>query len=153
MVQIDEAQIGRRKYNRGRWTPETWVLGMIDEDENIRVMICERRDMGTLEPPIIDHVAPGSRIHTDGWPAYRDLDCLSYYHRVVNHKKEFVAADGSHTQKIERVWRDMRHQKFSAGGIRRHDIAEHLIEYMWRRECLKKNWDPFARLVTMLKIE
>ena len=62
-----------------------------------------------------------------------------------------MAEDGTHTQKIESQWRALR-RKLSLGGIRRDDVGEHLVEYIWRRDCKKRDVDPFESLVDMLKI-
>jgi hypothetical protein len=34
-VEIDEAKIGKRKYNRGRYLEEQWVFGGIERVSNI----------------------------------------------------------------------------------------------------------------------
>ena len=75
------------------------------------------------------HVAAGSEVHTDGWLAYKGLGALGYHHWVVNHRVEFVAADGTHTQRIESQWRALR-RRFSSGGLRHEDIGAHLVEYL-----------------------
>ena len=100
VVQVDEAQVGRRKYHRGRVFSDTWVLGMIDEVGELRLEICTRREAATLLRLMQRHVAAGSEVHTDWWLAYKGPGALGY-HRVVNHRVEFVAADGTHTQRIE----------------------------------------------------
>lgn len=152
VVQIDEALIGRRKYNRGRAMPGTWVLGMIDSDGLVRMEVCPKRDASTLERLVRKWVRAGSTIHTDEWRGYRGLSRLGYNHATVNHSKEFVAGSGAHTQRIESQWRAMR-RRFSPGGIRHKDIPEKLFEYVWRRKCRKSNQDPFFALLEMLKIE
>ena len=152
VVQVDEALIGRRKYNRGRVVQGTWVLGMITEDGHVRMEVCERRDGQTLKQIIQKHVAPGSIIHTDGWRAYQGLESLGYGHQVVNHSREFVADDGTHTQRIESQWRALR-RRFSPGGVRHEDIGHHLCEYLWRRRCKQDGQDPFVALVILLRAE
>ena len=151
VVQVDEALIGRRKYNRGRLVQGTWVVWMIDEPGNIRLEICERRDATTLGNIMARHVAPGSIVHTDSWRGYARLTSLGFDHRQVNHSVEFVAIDGTHTQRIESQWRAIR-RRFSQGGIRHEDIADYLIEYAWRRKCTRENMDPFVALLTSLKL-
>lgn len=151
IVQIDEALIGRRKYNRGRVVQGTWVLGMIDSSGKVRLEICARRDATTLRDIIKRHVLPGSVIHTDSWKGYSHLDNLGYTHRTVNHSTEFVAIDGTHTQRIESQWRNIR-RTFSRGGIPHDDIGDHLMEYMWRQNCKQTKIDPFASLISILKL-
>ena len=155
IVQIDEALIGRRKYNRGRVVEGTWVLGMVASDGRLRLEKCpgNRRDRRTLEDIIQRHVAPGSVIHTDGWRAYQGLEQLpgmNYTHEVVNHNENFVAPSGAHTQRIESQWRALR-RRFSPGGRRHDDIEENLVEYLWRRECDRRDIDPFASLIVILR--
>lgn len=150
VVQVDEALIGRRKYHRGRVVEQTWVLGMIDEDGELRLEIVDKRDADTLRVVIERHVQGDSVIHSDCWRGYNSLAQRGWYHHTVNHSNEFVAEDGTHTQQIESQWRAMR-RKFSAGGIRKEDIGDHLVEYMWRRECRRLGQDPFTVLVRLLR--
>lgn len=152
IVQIDEALIGRRKYNRGRVVPGSWVVGLIDSSGNLRLVKVADRRGETLKDLILKYVARGSVIHTDGWSGYSGLDDLGYTHKRVNHSEEFVAVDGTHTQRIESQWRKLR-RKFSRGGIRHDDIGEHLCEYVWREDCRKENRDPFLELLKLLQYE
>ena len=152
VVQIDEAQIGRRKYNRGRVYEDTWVFGAIDDHGKLRLEICDKRNKVTLHSLVQKHVHPGSVIHSDSWKAYNGLDKLGYAHSTVNHSKEFVAEDGTHTQRIEAQWRAVR-RYFCPGGRRHANMADYLVEYMWRRKCLVKGTDPFKSLIMMLKSE
>ena len=148
IVQIDEAQIMRRKYNQGRWKPDTWVCGIIDEAGNLRMEVCEKRDKPTLHSILQRHVLPGSIVHSDGWASYTGLKELGFQHSAVNHKVEFVAADGTHTQRIESNWRNMRRR------LRPHeDLVEYMAEYMWLRDCAHSNKDPFAELMKLCEAE
>jgi len=150
IVQVDEALIGRRKYNRGRVVPGTWVLGMIDSSGKLRLEVCADRTAATLSEIIQRNVHQGSIIHTDGWRAYRGLSELGYEHRTVNHSVEFVADDGTHTQAIESQWRALR-RRFSPGGTRQEDIGDRLVEYIWRRRCELNRLDPFEELLEIIK--
>lgn len=152
IVQIDEALIGRRKYNRGRVVEGTWVVGMVAQNGQLRLERCpgNRRTSAVLHEMISRHVEPGSEIHTDGWRAYQGLENLGYTHRVVNHSVEFVAPDGTHTQRIESQWRGLR-RMFTPGGRRHQDMASNLIEYLWRRDCHRLHIDTFASLLVILR--
>lgn len=152
IVQVDEALIGRRKYNRGRAMEGTWVLGMIDSNGAVHFEICPHRDRVTLHSVIQRSVRPGSDIHTDGWRAYQGLENLGYDHHVVNHRNEFVAADGTHTQRIEAQWRALR-RLFTPGGRRHDQMADYLVEYMWRRKCIMDGVDPFPELLRIMKAQ
>ena len=96
--------------------------------EEIFLVQCpgNKRDRVTLEAIIIEHVAPGTTIYTDGWAAYRHLDTVGFNWDSVNHSgkqsltleqtsllfilglvaEEFVKAGNPtvHTQRIESTW-------------------------------------------------
>ena len=95
------------------------------------------RNAATLETLNIKHVELGSEVHTGGWRGYCGLQALSYETKTVNHTVEFVVENGTHTQQIELRWRQLR-RKFGSGGHRMENIGEHLVEYMWRRDCLRR---------------
>jgi len=153
IVQVDEALIGRRKYNRGRVIEGTWVVGLIDSLGQLRLTVTSDRSAASLETILRKHVNPESEIHTDGWAGYRRLKELGYVHKTVNHSaREFVSAEGTHTQRIESQWRNLR-RKFSRGGIRHEDIGEHLVEHIWRRQCRIGNKDPFLDILKYLQYE
>lgn len=145
IVQVDEAQIMRRKYSKGRVKPGTWVCGLIDASGHLRMEICEKRDKATLHEIIHKHVHVGSIVHTDGWASYKGLDKLGYEHRDVNHKEEFVADDGTHTQLIENTWRQMR-RRLSRGGVPHGQLPQYMVEFMWHRMCRRANKDRFVTL-------
>lgn len=151
VVQIDEALIGRRKYNRGRVIEGTWVVGMVAEDGQLRLRKCpsNRRNAETLNAIILRDVAPGTTIHTDGWRGYDGLAQLGYIHHRVNHRHEFVAVDGTHTQRIESQWRALR-RRFSPGGRRHEDLEDNLVEYLWLRDCKRRDIDTFASFIMLL---
>lgn len=150
-VQIDEAYFGRRKYNRGRWLEGRWVFGMSSENNETRMELVERRDAKTLTEIILRCVRPGSIINSDEWPAYRGLEQLGYTHRTVCHKREFVATDGTHTNRMESGWRDFR-RKNSLGGQPLDKLADHLVEYLWRKHCTRQGSDAFASLIVALLV-
>ena len=152
IVQIDEALIGRRKYNRGRLARGTWVLGMIAENGDVRFEIIENRSAVTLEAVIVRNVAIGSIIHTDEWRAYSRLCELGYTHATVNHSERFVSPEGVHTQRIESQWRQIR-RVTSRGGIHHDDIKSYLAEYVWRRGCRFTHTDTFNALLQILRAE
>lgn len=65
IVQMDEAWM----------VTGQWVLGMIDQDGDLRLEICSanKRPQQALVPLIQKHVKLGSEIHTDEWRAYQVL--------------------------------------------------------------------------------
>ena len=49
-----------------------------------------KRDRATLEKIILDNVAIGTTIFTDGWASYTDIESHGYKWDFVNHSEEFV---------------------------------------------------------------
>lgn len=158
VVQIDESKFGKRKYNKGRRVEGHWVLGMIaDGSEDLRLELCpdNKRSARDLIPIIQKHVAPGTTIHTDMWKAYDRLNEYGYDHKVVNHSDPddpFVAADGTHTQRIESQWRVVK-QFFQGKRIPTDEFADHVVAYQWFRRCKSNNLDPFEELLQAVKSE
>ncbi|KAI0984428.1 hypothetical protein GJ496_011135 [Pomphorhynchus laevis] len=91
IVQIDECKLGRRKYNRGRMRDGTWVLGLIEDNGDCRLKMCEDnlRNSSSLVPFIVDNVNMGTTIHTDLWGAYSQLKQLGFVHEIINQSQIF----------------------------------------------------------------
>ena len=78
-MEIDETKIGRRKYNRGRLVDGKWLIGLIERSigdlkGRFILAVCQDRTEESLVDIIRTHVAPGSTVHTDGWPGYLNLN-------------------------------------------------------------------------------
>lgn len=134
IVEIDEARIGKKKYNTGRIIRSQWVFGGIECDTK-KVFVLPNRSAETLLPLIRKYVAPGSIIHSDKWRAMYDSLCndTNYTHKIVNHSVNFVNPEtGVNTQNIERFWRDMRAKKIPSYGIRNYHHTHHLAEYLFK---------------------
>ena len=124
---------------------------MIDDNGEMRLEVCPRRDANTLGQIVAKNLAVGSLDWTDEWRGYRRLTNLGFVHSTVKHSRNFVDPDGVHTQRIECEWRQLR-RLVSQGGIRHEDIADFLIEYAWRRKCKREEMDPFVALLIALKL-
>jgi len=127
VVEIDEAKIGHRKYNRGRWVDGFWVFGGFERGSGRTFLVpVPSRDSATLLAVIKQWIRPGTTIMSDCWRAYDCLSSQNFVHQTVNHSQNFVSPDsGAHTQNIERLWRDVR------GGIPRFGRSEkHLVGYL-----------------------
>ncbi|XP_049316680.1 uncharacterized protein LOC125779385 [Bactrocera dorsalis] len=154
-VQIDESKFGKRKFNKGRSVEGHWVLGMIaDENDDLRLEVCPDnvRSAEVLIPLIKKHVAPGITISTDCWKAYDGLANHGYEHRKVNHSdpdNPFVAADGTHTQRIESQWRVIK--RFFARDNNPENFADRIFEYVWRKNVANRHEDPFVKLLEAIK--
>jgi transposase-like protein len=148
IVEIDEAKFGRRKYNRGRLITGQWVFGGVErQTKKMFVIPVPSRKAEVLLPLIKDHIAPGSVIHSDCWKAYQQINKSIYQHHVVNHSKNFVDPDtGTHTQNIERLWRDIR------GSIPRYGRREEHFNHYLAEFYFKRRFDVDKRLHAFFEI-
>ncbi|KYM95299.1 hypothetical protein ALC62_14052 [Cyphomyrmex costatus] len=110
IVEVDEAKVDRRKYNRGRIIGGQWVFGALERSsKRFFIVPVKNRTAQTLTKIIEERIAPGSIIYSDSWKGYLPLKELDYVHQTVNHSVHFVDPEsGVHTQNIEQLWRDMR---------------------------------------------
>ena len=96
-------------------------------------------------PLIQKHIAPGTTIHSDCWKAYGSLEELGYKHYTVNHSEHYKDPEtGVHTNNIESNWRPL---KRALQGSSKNTLADHLCEYLWRREIRKKDGDFMTNLI------
>ena len=103
----------RRWGARGNRDNGPWCFGIADfvqDGDSLRVVNSGRfwfsiaRTWETLRVIFERECLPDSTIHSDDWRGYNRLDELQFDHHVVNHNRNFVAPDGTHTQSIESLW-------------------------------------------------
>ena len=118
VVQIDESLIYRAKNNVGHalGRKQKWVVGFYEVETKVGfVRLLENRSAAELESLILQHVEPGSHIHTDCWSGYNGVSILPvsppYVHSTVNHSRNFVDPDtGCHTNNVEAFWCAVKHK-------------------------------------------
>ena len=144
IVEIDEALLHRRKNFVGRVKPSGWVLGGVERpntpDSIPRTFFvqCEQRTREQLESLILDNVEIGSIIITDSFSSYSRLSLLGYHHYTVNHSKNFIDSETkAHTQRIEGLWRQLRHSLPSTGSTFNH-LSGYLAAFVYRRRVSHK---------------
>jgi transposase-like protein len=150
-VELDECQIGRRKYQRGRLRNDVWVLGGIVRGSNPTscfLEIVKKRDMRTLSSVIQRKVDRRTIVITDGWRGYRGLLSLGYNHSIVNHSENFVSQTDPtvHTQSVESMWSRLRRFLNKKGGYRRTHLPLYLLEFVFRVSYV----DVFEHLITAI---
>lgn len=135
IVEIDEAKIGKRKYNRGRWIDGYWIFGAFERDTGRAFVVqVPDRTASTLINIIKEWILPGTTIISDRWRSYRELDNHGFDHMTVNHSVNFVDPDtGAHTNNIERLWRDVR-STIPRYGTRKAHSAGYLAEFLFKRK-------------------
>ncbi|XP_071652821.1 uncharacterized protein [Temnothorax longispinosus] len=151
-VEIDEAKIGHRKYNRGRLLKSNWIFGGYErESKKIFIVPVEDRTEKTLLACIKEWIMPGTTIVSDCWKSYNCLNNEGFQHLTVNHTYNFVDPDtGAHTQHIERVWREVR-ANIPKYGTRSHHVEGYLFEFLFkhahpRAERIKIFFDVIAQM-------
>ena len=150
-VEIDESLFGRKiKYNRGRPTGQKiWIFGIVERSSNLLVLYpVDNRDAATLIPIIQKHVRPGTRIYSDNWAAYFNLNNLGYEHFTVTHKTTFKQIykhvdTGEivqcNTNRIEGAWKISKDHFRKINGTNTKLFEQHLCEVIWRNHIHRAN--------------
>ena len=105
----------------------------------------------TLLPLIIEHIAPGSWIISDGLPSYGGITNIQamingqmqqkYHHDWVNHQYHFIQPGNPwiHTQTVENSWKHAKQQMKHLMGTTERLFPTYLFQYMFRRNHKRKD--------------
>ena len=156
VVEIDESKHFHRTYHRGQWRDGHWVFGAIKCYTGrccmVEVPNCRKQ---TLVPIIERWILPGSRIISDAWAAYAEIDKIRggiYAHVVVVHQEMFLApGDGTvHPQNIKitryRAKRKLRRQCRTSSAL----FPSYVSEVLWRNRWEKPQY--FAALINTITV-
>jgi transposase-like protein len=155
-IEIDETYVGGLEEGvRGRQT-EAKALVVIAVEEGdpgigrIRMRQIPDASAASLEPFILEHIEPGSVIHTDGWPGYAGVGSKGYTHRVtvLRRKKKLPSELLPLVHKVASLlkrWLLGTHQ----GAVSREHLDYYLDEFTFRfnRRKSKSRGKLFYRLV------
>ena len=92
-VEIDETYLGGLEEGlRGRLTERKALIVLAAQEDGrgigrIRMRQIPDASATSLESFLLESVAPGSAVHTDGWPGYSGLTAKGYIHEVTVLKK------------------------------------------------------------------
>lgn len=151
-VEIDETRIGGYQTvddRREKGTNKTIVFGMVERGDGVlRAGPIPDTRTATLTPLVARHIAPGTILSTDEYPAYADLDHGPYQRGAVNHSQERWVIGIHHTNTIEGHWSLL---KRAIAGTHTHVSAKHLWKYVaeftYRRNMRHSHWLMFDHLL------
>ncbi|PJZ40959.1 hypothetical protein CH370_14560 [Leptospira kmetyi] len=118
IVEVDETYVGgkprkganKQKSKRGRGTEKVAVVGIYDrKTKKVFAQPIHRKSGQNLKGKqllqfIDSKTTKRAKIYTDEFRGYWILDRLKRKHFTVDHSKEFVSANGTHTNNIECFW-------------------------------------------------
>lgn len=149
VVELDESKLGKRKYHRGHRVDGVWVLGGVERTTAKRAFMVTvpDRTAQTLQNIILQHVRPGSTIHTDLWRGYFGLGAIQgldghalFTHLTVNHSLFFRDPETNvHTNTIEGLWNGLK-ICITPRGRCQDGMNERLTEFLWRRQHVGREW-------------
>lgn len=75
----------------------------------------------------------------------------NYKHETVNHSENFVdPITKAHTNKVERLWLELKMDGKKERGIRTDKLPIRMCEFVWRRNYLKDQESWFNDALKML---
>lgn len=131
-------QAGETVIRRGRGTPKTPVVALVERGGRVRAHVVADVTAGTLKEAIRTHVDPSAHIMTDELKSYRGLNKEFASHQVVNHSKgEYKRGDAS-TNEVEAFFGLFKRGVMgSFHHISKHHMNKYLNEFSFRWDLRK----------------
>lgn len=86
LVEVDETYVGGKTRIDGRGSGKRVVVALVENKGtsagSLRLRHVPNASLAYLEPVVVENVAPGSVVRTDGWAAYQHLEDQGYDHVV-----------------------------------------------------------------------
>jgi transposase-like protein len=148
-VQFDETKLGKRKYHRGHRVDGVWVVVGIERTNEAKVFLVpiENRSAETLREIIQTHVRPGSKVVTDCWKGYRDLQEFGLTHITVNHSQTFKDPNTNACTNAAEGLNSGIKRRIAPRNRTKDGIEMHLAEYIWRRQNNNNLFEAFINSI------
>src|SRR5258707_5288887 len=124
-VEIDETIVGGRAPRESKMAKKVIVMGMVERGGRIVAGPVPDTTKQTLEPIILENVAPETTVSTDDWGAYSDLGRVYTHGTVVHSAKEYVRGI-HHVNTLEGHWGLF---KRAVKGTHVHISSKHAWKY------------------------
>lgn len=148
-VEIDETKLFKRKNHTGRMVGLSgWLFGGIEREDKTKMfmVLVPDRTAETLISCIQQYISPGTRIISDCWAAYNQIQASGFDHQTVNHSYNFVCPENPeiYTQNIEITWRYLK-EICRTTSPDENMLIYRIAEFMYRRKY--KNECIFSRIL------
>lgn len=139
IVEVDESYVGgsmtnmRKSYKKelgiypGGMQHKKPVLGMMQREGSVKVMVLDKADAKTIRPLLNQHIDSTSEVITDGFGAYRMLHKTYAKHVTLNHSKNIMALGKYNTSRLDSFWTTI---KRAIVGQYHRVSPEHLQSYL-----------------------
>lgn len=133
IVEIDEAEFGKRKLSVGQVVEGQWVFGGFCRNFRSCFMVpVEKRDRHTLASIIEDRILPGTTIISDCLKTYKCLESEEFQQLTVNHSYKFLDMEsGVHPDSVEQHWREVK-QRVPMIGRKKKPFVGYLATSMFK---------------------
>ena len=111
-------------------------------------------------PTIKSSIVAGSKIISDEWKSYTDIEKCGYEHQTVKHCEKFVdPTTGACTNRVEEMWNLAKFENKKRWGTHRTLLDSYLCEFIWQKtktqtikDCLMKYWMTSVLLIHQFKL-